>query len=172
MRSKDILKKALLAYDGTLIAVSHDREFLDGLVSKVFEFNNKKIKEHIGGIFEFLEKKKILSLSELQRKDALADQGLKNETSSKQAFIDKKEFDRDVRKLENRIVKNENDIAELEKQIKQYEIRIADPELDMESMKLPDFFNRYENLKTELARQMVIWEQLHQELELLKNKRN
>ncbi len=68
MRSKDILKKALLKYDGTLIVVSHDREFLDGLVTKVYEFGNKKIKEHLGGIYDFLNSKKLESLRELEKK--------------------------------------------------------------------------------------------------------
>src|SRR4030042_3506112 len=71
MRSKDILKKALLQYDGTLVVVSHDREFLDGLVTKIYEFRNKKIKEHLGGIYEFLERKKISSLRELELNESL-----------------------------------------------------------------------------------------------------
>jgi ATP-binding cassette subfamily F protein 3 len=172
MRSKDILKKALLAYDGTLIAVSHDREFLDGLISKVFEFSNKKIKEHIGGIFEFLEKKKIQSLSELQRRTSYAESGFRNETSSRQAFMDKKDFEREIRKIENRIAKNENDIAVLEEQIKVYESQISGPEIDPESMKSPDFFSKYESMKSELTKQMETWEQLHKELDQMKNKRN
>ena len=67
MKTKDILKEALKAYDGTLILVSHDRDFLDGLVDKVYEFGNKKVKEHLEGIYEFLEKKKMESLTELER---------------------------------------------------------------------------------------------------------
>jgi len=173
MRSKDILKKALHAYDGTLIAVSHDREFLDGLISKVFEFRNKKIMEHIGGIYEFLEKKKIQTLADLERKDLSSPgAGLKSETASKQAFIDKKEFDRDVRKLENRIGRIENEIAELEKQLKLFENRIADPSIDPEGMNKPEFYSTYQALKNELVGHMEQWEQLHGELEQLKNKRN
>lgn len=167
MRSKDILKKALMAYDGTLIAVSHDREFLDGLVSKVFEFGNKKIKEHIGGIYEFLEKKKIQSLDDLKKADSTPDPAAK--TGSKQAFIDRKAFEREVRKLENRIARVESDILDIESQIKQYEDRIADPEMDPEVLKSPDFFSKYEDLKTELAKHMDTWEVLHQELEQLKS---
>jgi len=171
MRSKDILKKALLAYDGTLIAVSHDREFLDGLVTKVYEFRNKKIKEHLGGIFEFLEKRRIRSLADLQRKDLAGDQGFKSDSASKQAFIDKKEYDREVRKLENRIEKTEKEIADLEKQMKQFENRIADPSLDPDGIKSPEFFSKYEDLKSGLSTQMKIWEQLHQDLDQLKIKR-
>ena len=68
MRSKDILKNALLSFDGTLIVVSHDREFLDGLVDKVFEFRHQKVKEHLGGIYDFLQRRKLASLQEIERK--------------------------------------------------------------------------------------------------------
>ena len=68
MRSKDILKEALRKYDGTLVVVSHDREFLDGLVSKVYEFSNKRVIEHLGGVYDFLEKKKMENLREIERK--------------------------------------------------------------------------------------------------------
>ena len=68
MRSKDILKNAILKYDGTVVVVSHDRDFLDGLVSKVYEFGNQKVTEHLCGIYEFLEKKKMDSLQELEKK--------------------------------------------------------------------------------------------------------
>lgn len=171
MRSKDILKKALLAYDGTLIAVSHDREFLDGLVTKVFEFSNKKIREHLGGIFEFLEKRRIQSLSELQRKESTSDQIPKNEISSKQAFLDKKEFDREVRKLENRIERIEKEIARLENHLKSFEVRIADPSSDPEGIGSPEFFREYEGLKISLTDQMELWEQVHHELDDLKKAR-
>jgi ATP-binding cassette subfamily F protein 3 len=67
MRSKDVLKDALKEFDGTVILVSHDREFLSGLASKVYEFGNKRVKEHLGGIYEFLERKKIENLTELER---------------------------------------------------------------------------------------------------------
>ena len=67
MKTKDILKQALLDFDGTLIVVSHDRDFLDGLVTKIYEFGNKQVKEHLSGIYEFLEKKKMESLRELER---------------------------------------------------------------------------------------------------------
>ena len=69
MKTKDILKQALMDFDGTLIVVSHDRDFLDGLVSKVYEFGNQRVKEHLCGIYEFLEAKKMESLRELERKN-------------------------------------------------------------------------------------------------------
>ena len=68
MKTKDILKSALKAFDGTLILVSHDRDFLDGLVSKVYEFGEGRVREHLGGVYDFLEKKRIENLNELERK--------------------------------------------------------------------------------------------------------
>jgi ATP-binding cassette, subfamily F, member 3 len=83
MRSKDILKQALLSFDGTLILVSHDRDFLDGLVDKVFEFRHKKVKEHLGGIYDFLQSRKLSNLKEIERKGPSAP-GQKNGKASKQ----------------------------------------------------------------------------------------
>jgi ATP-binding cassette subfamily F protein 3 len=173
MRSKDILKNALLLYDGTLIAVSHDREFLDGLVQKVFEFANKKVKEHLGGIYEFLEKRRLNSFSDLERKESAGQVKIVREESvNKQAFIDKKAFDREVRKIENLIEKTEISIGQIESEIAGIERTIADPSVDPESIKIPGFYAAYEKLQQELKLQMSQWEQLHHDLEQLKNKRN
>lgn len=173
MRSKDILKKALMGYDGTLIAVSHDREFLDGLVTKVFEFGHKKIREHLGGIYDFLSKRRMATLAELEKKENSGPVPvLHGEPPSKQAFLDKKEFEREVRKLENQIGKIELKIENLEKDIGIFESKISDPTVDPESIKKLDFYASYDQLQAELTQQMSLWEQLHDELEQLKNKRN
>ncbi|MBN2812670.1 MAG: ABC-F family ATP-binding cassette domain-containing protein [Bacteroidales bacterium] len=173
MRSKDILKKALLAYDGTLIVVSHDREFLDGLVNKVFEFSHKKIKEHLGGIYDFLNRKNISSLKELERKSAVTSTQDPGEGSSnKKAFFNKKEHDREVRKIETQIEKTELLISDLEKEIASFEKTIADPSADAERMSSPGFYDRYNYLQNELKQQMTAWEQLQIDLETLKSKRN
>ncbi|HLO59191.1 MAG TPA: ABC-F family ATP-binding cassette domain-containing protein [Bacteroidales bacterium] len=171
MRSKDILKKALLAYDGTLIAVSHDREFLDGLVTKVFEFRNKKIREHLGGIYEFLEKRRISTLSELERKGKPESASGNQDGSARQSFFDKKEYDRELRKIENRILKVESVIAGFEEQIAKTESIIANPESNPAQVQAPDFYSNYEKLRSDLNGQMEIWEQLQIELEQFKNKR-
>jgi ATP-binding cassette subfamily F protein 3 len=171
MRTKDILKKALINFDGTLIAVSHDREFLDGLVNKVFEFRNKKVKEHLGGIYEFLERRKISTLSDLEKKGLQNIKGAKDEATSKKAFIDKKDYDRDIRKLENKIGKAEEQIGKLEKEIESFEKLVADPSIDPEKTRAPGFYSSYSNLQAELKQQMNNWEQLQTELEHLKNKR-
>ncbi len=172
MRTKDILKKALTQYDGTLIAVSHDREFLDGLVTKIFEFRNKKVKEHLGGIYEFLERRRINDLSDLEKKGLQNQKVASEETTSKQAFFDKKEFDREVRKLENKIGKTEEQIEKLEKEIESFEKLVADPSIDPEKTRAPGFYSNYSKLQAELKQQMSNWEQLQTELEHLKNKRN
>jgi ATP-binding cassette subfamily F protein 3 len=172
MRSKDILKQALVSYNGTLIAVSHDREFLDGLVNKTFEFNNRKIREHLGGIYDFLNKKKIASLSELERKEIKKPgQTTRAETASKQAFVEKKEYNREIRKMETQIGKTELKIATIEKEIIEYERIIADPSRNPDSIAVPDFYVSYEKLRAEHKLLMEQWEVLCQEMEQLKNKR-
>jgi ATP-binding cassette subfamily F protein 3 len=172
MRSKDILKRALLNYDGTLIAVSHDREFLDGLVTKVYEFENRKIREHLGGIYEFLSRKKLASMAELERKSMQAStSAVKEESSNKQAFLNKKEYDRDVRKLESRIEKTEQKISEIEKEIAEYEAKIANNDGDLDTLMTPEFYSAYTSLHTLLKDQMGQWEALHKELEEYKSKR-
>lgn len=171
MRSKDILKKALASFDGTLIAVSHDREFLDGLMSKIFEFKDRKIKEHLGGIYEFLNKRKIDSLSELNRKEPISVKTPREEINNKQSFFDKKELDREIRKIENKIEKTELQISSLEKEIADIEKQIADPGLTKDVIQSPDFYRKYEELRFELKQQLEVWENLQIELDPLKTKR-
>jgi len=172
MRSKDILKQALVRYDGTLIAVSHDREFLDGLVNKIFEFGNKKIREHLGGIYDFLDKKNIDSLADIEKKEITkAGKAIGTETASKQAFVEKKEYDREVRKMENKIGKTELRITYIEKEIIAFERIITDPSGNSESIAAPDFYSSYEKLRAEHKLLMEQWEKLCYELEQLKNKR-
>ncbi len=169
MRSKDILKQALLKYDGTLVVVSHDREFLDGLVTKVFEFKNKKIKEHLGGIYDFLTKKNMASLRELEKKNTVAEPAGNSEY--KHTYIEKKELEREIRKVSNQVIKVEKRIEELEGKIRLMDRHIANPhEFDTE-LNNPDFFTEYEELKKSLNIELNKWEKLHEELEILKNKR-
>lgn len=171
MRSKDILKKALASYDGTLIAVSHDREFLDGLMAKIYEFKDQKIKEHLGGIYEFLNKRKIASLSELNRKATSTGKASHEDINNKQSFFDKKELDREIRKIENKIEKTELLISSLEKEIADIEKQIADPGLAKDVIQSPDFYRKYEELRIELKQQLEVWENLQIELDPLKTKR-
>jgi len=173
MRSKDILKKALLQYNGTLIVVSHDREFLDGLVTKIYEFRNKKIKEHLGGIYEFLERKKISSLRELEMKeDKQVPANTKNVSARKLDYDERKKLEREVRKMSNRINSIENRIEKLEKQITEMDSFISNPSENTKGLNNPEFYQEYEILKKRLTEEMWNWEKCHQDLEALKNKRN
>ena len=130
MRSKDVLKEALKEFDGTVIVVSHDREFLDGLVTKVYEFGNQQVKEHLGGIYDFLEKKKIENLKELERKVQSISSDKKDETvsQSKLSYEERKEQQKQIRKIEKTISEFEQKIERLETESKELEILLATPE--------------------------------------------
>jgi ATP-binding cassette subfamily F protein 3 len=133
MRSKDILKDALKEFDGTVIVVSHDREFLDGLVDKVYEFGNTKIKEHLGGIYEFLEKKKIENLNELEKKSPNLSQSLEEKEKAlsknlKVSWEERKEQQRQIKRLEKKISDCEKKIEKLETEIKALEEILSTPE--------------------------------------------
>lgn len=169
MHSKDILKSALLGYDGTLIVVSHDREFLDGLVDKVYEFKNQGIKEHIGGIYDFLRKKKMESLKELEKlSQTLADQTktLKRQ-DNREDYLKRKEFDKKVRKVKNQVLKAENRIHELEQKIEEMNKLMAQPE-KIEDNK--QFTITYKDIETQLKDEMQRWELLNIQLEELTGK--
>ncbi len=131
MRSKDILKQALIKYDGTLIVVSHDRDFLDGLVTKVYEFKHNRIKENIGGIYDFLRKKKIVNLRDIEKKDKMSRELRKDDNASnKQKYLEKKEHERSLRKLRKRLEDSEKLIEEMEKELSAMDtelMTIADP---------------------------------------------
>lgn len=171
MRSKEILKMALCRYDGTVIVISHDRDFLDGMVDKVYEFRDGGVKEYLGGIYYFLEKRKLESLKEVEIKkleakpdaDASSAQG-------KQDYIQRKEAERAARKVMNRIESVEGEIERLESEIALWDAKLADP--DAHSIDLSDatHFDNYNKLKESLAAEMHRWEQLHYELDILSNK--
>ena len=134
MRTKDVLKQALKEFDGTLIVVSHDREFLDGLVSKVYEFGQQRVREHLGGIYDFLATKKMSSLKELEVKVTPAEkpqnQEVKNApsvTENKVAFEARKEAQRKVKRQERAVADTEQRLAKLETEIAEIEARLATP---------------------------------------------
>lgn len=169
MRSKDVLKKALKEYEGTLIMVSHDREFLDNLVDKVYEFRDKNIREHIGGIYEFLRKRKLENLKELERKVKQVTQNKTNKTSdNKQSYLERKEFDKLIRKTENDVQSSESKIEKIEQEILHVSKILSDPEKMNND---PSLFSKYEDLKNELEHEMKIWEKFTEELEELKQQR-
>ncbi len=169
MHSKDILKQALLAYDGTLILVSHDREFLDGLTERLYEFDNKKVKEFRGGIYDFLKKKKIDTLHELElEKEIIAKQGSVSKGKNKDEFLQRKEYDRKLRKMNDRINKIEHEIEKLESVIEEMNDQII-KKAGKEEPPDHDFYAAYEKAKHKLEDKMKIWEFLHHEYESFSN---
>jgi ATP-binding cassette subfamily F protein 3 len=165
MRSKDILKNALAAYDGTLIIVSHDREFLDGLVNKIYEFRDGTVKEHLGGIYEFLERRKLENLNELERKSEISKQIKETKLNIPvQKDPEKKEIERQMKKLESQIKIIEDIITRLEAEMAE-----MDTFLTQETTAGTDFFNRYENTKNTLSGEMEKWSLLNEQHEQLKS---
>jgi len=165
MRSKEILKQALIDYDGTIIVVSHDRDFLEGLVSCVYEFKDKKVKQHLGGIYDFLIRKKIESMKELEKKDLPLNQEVKTqkiEESEKVSFEERKEINKNISRLEKTIEKTELEISRLEKKIEE-----MDKILEHADGSDPEIFKKYDRLKKDLENKMYEWEILHEQLEEL-----
>jgi ATP-binding cassette, subfamily F, member 3 len=166
MRSKDILKQALIKFDGTLIVVSHDRDFLDGLAEKIYEFRHKKIKENIGGIYDFLRRKKIESLRELEIKEKPARDAVQagDISDNKRKYIEKKEYDRNLRKLMKKVEDIESDIEKTESEIAQMDKKLENPDNWAEAGE--EFFKTYNETKKSLTEKMTLWEKFTHELEL------
>ncbi|MHB1377893.1 MAG: ribosomal protection-like ABC-F family protein [Candidatus Humimicrobiaceae bacterium] len=172
MRTKDILKNALADFTGTLILVSHDREFLEGLADKVYEFKEHKITGYDGSINDFLKKKKIDSLRQLEAapKDTAAktDKGLTSE--NKELYFEKKEFYKYFRKISNRISICENEIARLENELQDLSSQLESPVISNENPDSQSIFTRYGQQKTQLDLKMHEWEKLNTELNELRKK--
>lgn len=169
MRSKDVLKDALKAFDGTAIIVSHDREFLDGLVTKVYEFGNKKIREHLGGIYDFLRNKKMDSLRELEVNTQVrttAQEQPKVVSENKLSYEARKELNRKIRKAEKDVELAENAVTALENEISDMTKQLELPEKASD----PEFLKMYQKKQHELEQKMYEWELLSEELEGLKIK--
>ena len=165
MRTKDILKSALADFEGTVIVVSHDRDFLDGLVSKVYEFGNHRVREHLCGIYEFLEKKKIQSLQELEKKDkvVVTSQQEKVVSASKLSYQEQKEHEREVRRAEKRVKTLEQQIAETEAAIAEIEAQLAQGNASD-----PEIYTKHAALNQQLEDVMTEWEQASEDLEQIK----
>jgi ATP-binding cassette subfamily F protein 3 len=160
MQSKDVLKSALREFDGTIIVVSHDREFLNGLVDKVYEFGDGKIKEHLYGIYEFLEKKKLENLVQLERKDTPSVSG-DTPTPDKSegirlSYEERKELTRQLRKLESQLKKAEEAIKRYERELAETERRLSTPE----ESAAQELYARHDELKKSVEREMEEWTRL------------
>jgi ATP-binding cassette subfamily F protein 3 len=171
MRSKDILKQALINYDGTLILVSHDRDFLDGIVTKVYEFRNHTIKEHLGGVYDFLRTKKIENLKEIEKKEKVKTETAPQEISSnKQKYLEKKEYDKNLRKLKKRLEECESYIEKLESDIDAVDKSFMEPGNSTGTYEID--YNRYRELKEKLNEEMQNWTRYSEELEDFINQNN
>ena len=164
MRSKDVLKEAIKAFDGTVILVSHDRDFLDGLVTKVYEFANHKAKLHLGGIKEFLEEKKIENLNEIERRTAVVNIKSADNTPSdnKLAYEARKELSRKIKKIERNVADTEVEIEKLEGDLADIETRFAAGESGN------DLVQEYNSKKHLLNQKMYEWQLQSEEVEQLR----
>ena len=183
MRSKDILKNALQKYNGTVIVVSHDREFLDGLVDKVYEFRDGQVKEHLGGIYDFLRERKLESMRELERSDtsaktatatAKSTSGTTNKPtgnadkstsgkpalSGKELYALKREADKQLRKAERDVEQAEEEIMALEKQISEMDKQMADPTAYGIDLSDGVLYTQYNEMKEKLNKLTYRWEEL------------
>ena len=163
MASKDVLKEAIQAFDGTVIVVSHDREFLDGLVSKVYEFADGKVREHLGGIYDFLQKKNLDNLADIGRmKGAPAVQATQDRASAgKEDYEAKKEQERRKRKAQKKVEECEKEVERITKEIKDIEEWLATPG----GAQNPAMFEAYGKLKDDLAKAEERWEEAMMEAE-------
>ena len=159
IRSKDILKQALKAYNGTLVIVSHDRDFLDGLVNKMYEFRDGSVKEHLGSVKDFLDKRKLENLQELERRFSTSistsENVDKNDSEGKKNFIGQKAVSREEKRLKNLLEKTEKEIERLEAEIKVIEIMLANPEKNNDILKST---RQYLEYKRELDAKISEWD--------------
>lgn len=158
MRSKEVLKNALMEYKGTLIIVSHDRDFLQGLTNKVFEFSGGRVKQHIGDINEYINNRKIEHLSELNVKEKIKSVE-KNETTTSD-YADNKKQKKERKQLQNKILKVEDEIERLENEIKQIDEKLADPYQYQNIINDKSALSNYEETKKRLDTKMQHWQEL------------
>ena len=171
MPSKDVLKEAIQAFDGTVIVVSHDRDFLNGIVDKVYEFGDHRVREHLGGIYDFLQKKRLDSLQQLEVKnspDSAADVETQNLASpvsqGKADYQRQKERERLIRQAEKKVKTLEAKIAELEQQLADIEDKLSSA-----SSEDLDIYYTHSKINRELEEVMANWEQASEELEKAKS---
>jgi ATP-binding cassette subfamily F protein 3 len=158
IKSKNVLKEALKKFEGTLILVSHDRDFLQGLTNKVYEFKDHKIKEYLGDIDFYLEQRNVENLREVEKRDVVKE--IPKE-SNKQTYEDQKK----IKSLNNKLSNLEAKIQQLEKQIKEMDVELA-TNYD-EAVSNPKFFDGYQSKKQELETLMEDWERVQEAIENL-----
>lgn len=176
MKTKDILKQAIKDFTGTVIVVSHDREFLDGLVEKVYEFGHGKVTECLGGIYDFLERKRIASLGELEKrpvqqqakqespKPQALDDSKPSETKPRLSYAEQRERDKAIRRASKKVEEAEAEVSRLEATVKDIEQQIADGSTD------PEIYNKHAAANKDLENAMSVWELATMDYEELKAK--
>ena len=170
MSSKDVLKEAIRAFDGTAIIVSHDREFLDGLVTKVYEFGGGRVREHLGGIYDFLQSRQIEELSELgnqpneaNKPNAAIEPDKPDKVNRQQDYAARKEQQRKLRKAERAVEESERKISDMERRLKELDQQLMDPEKASDMVLVTEYTTTKRALDEEVER----WEKLSEELEEL-----
>lgn len=171
MASKDVLKQAIKDFDGTVILVSHDRDFLNGLVEKVYEFGNQQVKEHLGGIQDFLERKKMTNLKELEANIKSGNksetvESVKSEAENKLSYEERREVNKLIKKIERQIEEEEKKIHQLEQKTEELEAKLASPEGASD----PSLFEKHGQLLKDTETAMDKWGKLSLELEELSAK--
>jgi ATP-binding cassette subfamily F protein 3 len=163
MPSKDVLKEAIKAFDGTAIIVSHDREFLDGLVTKVYEFGGGKVREHLGGIYDFLQSRQITELSQLQCPPSIQNTPDTPSTPKNQNYAEHKEQQKKLRKAERAVEESERKISDMERRLKELDQLLMDP-VNASNMEM---VTEYTTIKKSMDEEVERWEKLSEELEQL-----
>jgi ATP-binding cassette subfamily F protein 3 len=173
MQSKDILKNALIHYQGTLILVSHDRDFLQGLTNKVYEFRDRKIREYIGDIYDFLESRRLRSLRDLEvNRNRESGQAEISQSDRKASYEARKQLERDIRKASSLIEKCESEIVVLEETLKKLNEKLTYPEKLETGEDINQVYQRYTAVQQELDAKVGLWESLGLELERLQSDRS
>jgi ATP-binding cassette, subfamily F, member 3 len=158
IRSKEVLKRAVMAYEGTIIIVSHDRDFLDELVNKMYEFRDGKVKEHLCGIKEFMEKLKLSRLNEMNSKSPFVKAKEPVVQEKKVVDTQKAEKEKEQKQLQNQLQKIEKEIEQLEAEIKQMDEKLSKPEEYQKILNDKTLYANYEALKARLNEQLSLWE--------------
>ena len=168
MRTKDVLKEAIQAFDGTVILVSHDRDFLDGLVTKVYEFGDGLVREHLGGIYDFLQKKELQDLKSLEAAptQSAANADAPRQAQGKLSYEEQKEQARQLRKVEKEVKEKEEAISRIEAALQDLEQQMSSPEGATDAA----LISQYASLQKELEQTMADWEAAASRLEEMQSK--
>ncbi|MCF8331945.1 MAG: ATP-binding cassette domain-containing protein [Bacteroidales bacterium] len=172
MTSKDILKNALLSFDGTLIVISHDRDFLQNLTDKTFEFRDGKVLQHMGDVDEFLYKRKLESFKQLEQQNRTENKNQQKSSSGKEYYLKRKELEKEKRKLEKKLEKAEREVERIENDIQDMDETMKDPEKLKQLEDQQDYFQKYQYKKNRLETAMEAWEQAQSELDAFLSQNN